>query len=226
MSKRIFSRREALSVSLGVIPTVLLACRAGRGEPQTAAVLATLAPTSTTSPDGGAPCVETHDQIEGPYYRAGAPERWDLLEPGMRGTVVEIDGRVTGSTCGAGQRDVELDVWQANADGRYDNDGSFGMPPPRYMLRGRLKTDASGRYHIRTVLPGHYMNGSQYRPAHVHVKARAPGFHTLTTQLYFPGDPYNDIDPFLHPSLIMPVQRTATAMKARFDFVLREESAP
>ncbi len=140
----------------------------------------------------------------------------------MKGTIVEIDGRITGLACGAGQRDLELDVWQANDEGRYDNDGSFGMPPPMYMLRGRLLTDAAGRYHVRTILPGHYLNGSKFRPAHVHVKARGAGFHPLTTQLYFPGDPYNDIDPFLHESLIMTVDRTAGRLKARFDFVLRE----
>jgi len=40
----------------------------------------------------------------------------------MKGTIVEIDGRITGLACGAGQRDLELDVWQANDEGRYDND--------------------------------------------------------------------------------------------------------
>ena len=90
------------------------------------------------------------------------------------------------------------------------------------MLRGRVHTDAQGRYHLRTVVPGRYLNGAQYRPAHVHVKLRGSGFRPLTTQLYFPGDPYNDIDPFLHTSLIMPITREPNRLKARFDFVLRE----
>jgi catechol 1,2-dioxygenase len=167
-----------------------------------------------------AQCVQTHDNIEGPYYRAGAPERWDLTEPGMRGTVLELDGRVTGLDCREGLRDVELDVWHATADGHYDNDGSMGRTS-KYVLRGKLHTDRDGRYHVRTIVPGRYLNGPQYRPAHVHVKVRASGFSDLTTQLYFPGDPYNDVDPFIHRSLIMQAERAGEALRARFDFVLR-----
>ena len=47
------------------------------------------------------------------------------------------------------------------------------------------------------MLPGRYLNGAQYRPAHVHVKVSAAGHVPLTTQLYFPDDPYNAIDPFI-----------------------------
>jgi protocatechuate 3,4-dioxygenase beta subunit len=89
------------------------------------------------------------------------------------------------------------------------------------ILRGKLRTEADGRYHVRTVLPGRYLNGAQYRPSHIHVKLRAPGFTELTTQLYFPGDPYNDVDPFIHRSLIMGVEQASSGLKARFDFALR-----
>jgi protocatechuate 3,4-dioxygenase beta subunit len=166
-------------------------------------------------------CAETHDNIEGPYYRAGAPEKWDFTEPGMQGTPLELDGRVTGLDCGQGLRDVELDIWHATASGHYDNDGTMGKMPTKMILRGRLRTEADGRYHLKTIIPGRYLNGPQYRPAHVHVKARASGFRELTTQLYFPGDPYNDVDPFIHRSLIMALEKAQSAMKGRFDFVLR-----
>jgi protocatechuate 3,4-dioxygenase beta subunit len=229
MTTRIhLSRRDALRMSAGL---VLLGCRnAGEAPdamPNQAAPTAVPPPAPPPTQTGPGPaktleCRETHDQIEGPYYRPGAPERWDLLDPGMTGTIVELDGRVTGLDCGSGLRDVELDVWQATAEGRYDNDGSFGKPPPKKMiLRGKLRTEADGRYHVRTVVPGHYLNGSQYRPSHIHVKLRASGFVELTTQLYFPGDPYNDIDPFLHRSLIMAVDKGDRGLKARFDFALR-----
>lgn len=208
--KRTVSRRDVLHLSAGLVLPSLVGCR----------------PTEARAAPEGGPlqCSETHDQIEGPYYRPGAPERWDLVDPGMRGTLVEIDGRVTTARdCRSALRDVELDVWQATADGHYDNDGSFGLPPPaRMVLRGKLRTDARGAYHLRTIVPGHYLNGSQYRPAHVHMKLRAAGFRELTTQLYFPGDPYNAIDPFLHPSLIMAVERASAGLKARYDFALRE----
>ena len=106
-----------------------------------------------------------------------------------------------GQGCERGLAGVELDVWHATHDGHYDNDGTLKVPG--YLLRGRLRTDAEGRYRLRTIIPGRYLNGRQYRPAHVHVKVRASGFAPLTTQLYFPGDPYNDIDPFIHRSLII-----------------------
>jgi protocatechuate 3,4-dioxygenase beta subunit len=205
MDDKSLSRRDALRLSAGLAPALVLGCRS----------------VAFAQPSPQVACVETHDQIEGPYYRAGAPERWNLVEPGIYGTILEMDGRVTGHTCNAGQRDIELDVWQANAEGRYDNDGSFG-PPQRFMLRGRVHTDAGGRYHIRTVVPGRYLNGAQYRPAHIHVKLRGNGFRPLTTQLYFPNDPYNDVDPFLHRSLVMAVDRAPDRLKARFDFVLHE----
>lgn len=172
--------------------------------------------------DGGATpsCIETHKNIEGPYYRAGAPERTSLLEPGMVGSPIDIQGRVTGLDCSRGLAGVELDIWHATSDGHYDNDGTMRLGQ-RYLLRGRLRTDAEGRYRVSTILPGRYLNGPQYRPAHVHVKVRASGFNELTTQLYFPGDPYNDIDPFIHRSLVMGMEKSVGKMIGHFDFVLR-----
>ncbi len=60
-----------------------------------------------------------------------------------------------------------------------------------------------------------------YRPAHIHVKVSAPGHAPLTTQLYFPEDPYNAGDPFIDRSLIMEVSPDRNALGARYDFVLR-----
>ena len=65
------------------------------------------------------------------------------------------------------------------------------------------------------------MNGRQFRPAHVHVKLSAKDHRGLTTQLYFPDDPFNKVDPFIHSSLVMDVKKVDAAMKARFDFVLQ-----
>ncbi len=192
---------------------------------------------STTSGDGGAggmeagaggdggggagplDCTATADNIEGPYYRVGAPLRSDLTEPGMLGVPMVIRGTVASPDCMpiAG---AELDVWQADADGGYDNDGVDDPPGGAFVLRGRMLTDAQGRYELRTIIPGHYLNGAQFRPAHIHVSVRAPGFAPLTTQLYFEGDPYNEIDPFIIESLIMPLADEAGGKAARFDFVL------
>lgn len=164
-------------------------------------------------------CATTHDNIEGPYYRSGAPERWDLTTPGMKGTPLDIEGRVFAADCKTPLRDAELDVWQANDEGHYDNDGT--MKGVGMLLRGRVRTDGDGRYRVKSILPGRYLNGRQYRPAHVHVKLRAKDHQGLTTQLYFPDDPFNKIDPFIHQSLVMDVKKVDSALKARFDFVLQ-----
>jgi protocatechuate 3,4-dioxygenase beta subunit len=213
---QVYSRRDALWLSAGLV----VACR-DRQSGGDASVPAT--PRATAHPDGATPsCVETHENIEGPYYRAGAPERTSLVDPGMAGTPIAIAGRVTGLDCVKGLAGVELDVWHATHDGHYDNDGTMRLGRERFLLRGRLRTDAAGRYRVSTIVPGRYLNGPQYRPAHVHVKVRAQGFAELTTQLYFPGDPYNDVDPFIHPSLVMGVEKAKAGMVvAHFDFVLR-----
>jgi catechol 1,2-dioxygenase len=128
---------------------------------------------------------------------------------------------VTTADCVTPLRDVELDVWQANDDGHYDNDGT--MPKDvGLLLRGRIRTDGDGRYRVKSILPGRYLNGAKYRPAHVHVKLRATSHAPLTTQLYFPDDPYNDGDPFIHRSLVMDVKKADGKMVARFDFALRQ----
>ncbi|MBA3821658.1 MAG: dioxygenase, partial [Deltaproteobacteria bacterium] len=87
-------------------------------------------------------------------------------------------------------------------------------------LRGTLVTDARGTWRVRTITPGRYLNGRRYRPAHVHVKLRAPGYRELTTQLYFEGDPYNAGDDFIVSSLIMPHRIVDDVRRAAFDFVL------
>ena len=85
------------------------------------------------------------------------------------------------------------------------------MTTMRSTIRPRARSScvagssgSDGSYSFKTIIPGHYLNGSQYRPAHIHVTVTAAGHKSLTTQLYFEGDPYNSIDPFIEDSLIMP----------------------
>ncbi len=178
---------------------------------------------SSPSPYDGAParaCAATAANIEGPYYRPGAPSRSDLVSAGISGIPLLISGRVLSLDCRSALENAMLDVWQADSNGRYDNDGSFGAPPPAYRLRGKLVSDAQGGFSIRTIIPGRYLNGASYRPAHVHVKISAPGHRPLTTQLYFPDDPYNASDPFIDRSLIMDVSGNNAGKTGHYDFVL------
>lgn len=177
-------------------------------------------PESAPAADTGG-CTYTNDNILGPYYRPGAPLRTNLVESGMGGTRLVVRGRVMGQGCKSGLADAVLDVWQADSEGRYDNDGHAPLDPKRYVLRGRLLTDGDGRYEFATIIPGRYLNGGQYRPAHIHVRLAAAGHRPLTTQLYFEGDPYNAVDPFIKPGLTMRPVDERGSKAARFDFVLR-----
>ncbi|HEY5920976.1 MAG TPA: hypothetical protein VIV11_04865 [Kofleriaceae bacterium] len=208
------SRRDILGLS----SLLLVGCgsRASRRD----AGAATLAPTPYVEDDDGPPPAPldtescggaTASNIEGPFYKAGAPHRAVLVGDTDRGERLVIAGTVLTTGCEpvAG---AELDVWHADARGGYDNDG--------FHLRGKLVTDDKGRYELRTIVPGRYLNGDTYRPAHVHIKLRAAGRRTLTTQLYFAGDPYNDSDPFIVESLIMQTKQLRGMKRATFDFVL------
>jgi len=157
---------------------------------------------------------ETEDNIEGPFYKVGAPERSALIEPGMKGTPLTITGRVLNTQCQPLAYAL-LDVWHCDADGVYDNKG--------YTLRGKLRTDNKGRYELRTILPVPYKVGdNRFRPAHIHLKVSAPGTDVLTTQLYFEGDSWNTKDSAYRKSLeIRPVDGRHRSKMASFDFRLK-----
>lgn len=162
-------------------------------------------------------CAETEDNLEGPFYKAGAPFRSVLVDLATLGTRLQISGRVLGQRC-LPLAGALLDFWQADwredETGRYDNAG--------YTLRGRMKADGQGRFRLETIIPGRYLNGNTFRPAHIHVKASASGHVLLTTQLYFAGDPFNDSDPFIEAPLIMTTTKLPDLSEsAHFDFVLR-----
>ncbi len=153
----------------------------------------------------------TDDNIEGPFHRPGAPFR-DALQPsGVRG--ITLMGAVLGRSCQPLAGAV-LDVWQADADGDYDLAG--------FSQRGQLRTDASGQFRLTTIHPGRYRAGGLVRPSHIHVKVHANGHPPLTTQLYFPGDPHNDTDPWFRSSLLLTQRpRGCHPRPASYRFVFR-----
>lgn len=144
---------------------------------------------------------------EGPYFKAGAPERTSLLEPGLSGARLTLAGHVLTRSCAPVAR-ARLDVWQADGTGRYDNDG--------YRLRGYQLTDDLGSFRFETVVPAPYSS----RIAHIHVKVQAPGRTSLTTQLFFPEDAGGRGDRLFQPDLVMRVQQAGEVRLANFDFVL------
>ena len=155
----------------------------------------------------------TAANIEGPFFTPNSPESRNLREPGAPGVLLQLSGRVLDTSCQplAG---ALLDFWHADDAGTYDNIG--------YTHRGHQFCDADGSYALATIIPGHYLNGATYRPAHVHVKAAGQNTDVLTTQLYFRGDPYNEGDPFIVDSLIMDLVADGGVIMAGFDFVLAQ----
>lgn len=162
-------------------------------------------------------CEETEDNILGPFYRPGAPMR-DVLADASDGEVLIISGLVSGLSRAGACVPLEgalLDVWQADADGAYDNTSAA------FRFRGQLRTGAQGFYELQTILPGRYLNGPEFRPRHIHFRISAPGHRLLTTQLYFADDPFLASDPFVHPKLVVPLQPAFDAdHRAYWDIVL------
>ena len=154
----------------------------------------------------------TEQDIEGPYYTPGAPERSVLREKDMPGVRLEVTGRVL-DLQGQPVPGALLDVWQCDSQGVYDNEG--------YTLRGKLYTDDAGLYSLQTIMPSEYDGGGFIRPAHIHLKLGAPQGPILTTQLYFHGEPHNRTDPYVTPARILTPREGRGGQAARFDFVLQ-----
>ncbi len=169
--------------------------------------------------NGPTTCTPSSDNIAGPYYRGGAPFRTDLTEAGTLGTRLTVSGRVLDADCQP-LADALVDVWQADESGGYDNDGANDPPPADFVLRGRMNAGGDGAFSFRTIIPGRYLNGAQFRPAHLHVTVSAPGYVSLTTQLYFEGDPFNDVDNWYLPELELKLTDVGAEKAATFDFVL------
>jgi protocatechuate 3,4-dioxygenase beta subunit len=130
----------------------------------------------------------------------------------VAGRVLDGDGRPIPNTL--------LEIWQANAGGRYQHDGDRHPAPldPNFEGVGRTITDADGRYRFVTIQPGAYPwknHHNAWRPAHIHFSLFGTAFtQRLITQMYFPGDPLFHQDPIFN-SVRDPKAREA--MIARFD---------
>ncbi len=114
----------------------------------------------------------------------------------VHGRVLDGDGRPVRRTL--------VEVWQANAGGRYRHDGDNHPAPmdPNFSGAGRCLTDDQGRYRFVTVKPGCYPwqnHANAWRPAHIHFSLFGRAFaQRLITQMYFPEDPLFDRDPIFN----------------------------
>ena len=172
---------------------------------------------------------QTLTELTGPVYGHDAvgPLDHDLTRqhPGAPvGQRVVIEGRVLDE----GGRPVPhtlIEVWQANAAGRYAHTSDQWDAPidPNFTGAGRTLTDAEGRYRFVTVRPGAYPwrnHANAWRPGHIHFSLFGQAFLTrLVTQMYFPGDPLLALDPIVNA---IPDPDARARLVAHFDLALTE----
>jgi protocatechuate 3,4-dioxygenase beta subunit len=141
----------------------------------------------------------------------GTPQGQRII---VAGRVLDESGRSVPNTV--------IEVWQANAAGRYIHSVDDWDAPidPNFTGAGRVVTDVEGRYQYTTVRPGAYPWGNHknaWRPAHIHLSLLGPAFATrLVTQMYFPDDPLIEIDPIAN-SVPMPYRNR---MVSRLDMAI------
>ena len=140
------------------------------------------------------------------------------------GERIVVTGRVLDSD-GRGVPDALIEIWQANASGRYAHrvDNHPAPLDPNFTGAGRCLTDSQGRYRFVTIKPGAYPWGNHrnaWRPAHIHFSLFGRAFaQRLITQMYFPSDPLFDFDPIFNS---IPDPKARDRLIASFDLATTE----
>ncbi len=153
------------------------------------------------------PIAHGHSELTGPVYgrESLGPLDADLTRNGAKdgeplGERIIVAGRVLDEE-GRPLPETLIEIWQANAAGRYIHKVDQHAAPldPNFFGAGRCVTDAEGCYRFTTIKPGAYPWGNHpnaWRPNHIHFSLFGPSLATrLVTQMYFPGDPLIPLDP-------------------------------
>lgn len=133
---------------------------------------------------------DTTNDILGPFYRPDAPIRSDLTYEGLAGNRILLKGKVFRADCTTPVKDAMVEIWHCNTEGEYDNETKD------FKLRACWNTNEQGEYSFKTILPGKYLNGELYRPAHIHYRVTEKTSKELISQIYFKGDPHIAKDPW------------------------------
>lgn len=131
--------------------------------------------------------------------------RADPKGPRAIGQLIMVSGRLLDED-GLPVRGSVIELWHANAAGRYMHPMDAGSPAPlnaNFLGSGRVLTDEAGRYEFITIKPGAYPVPDHaqrwWRPPHIHISVFGDGFMSrLVTQMFFPGEPLNEIDLILN----------------------------
>jgi protocatechuate 3,4-dioxygenase beta subunit len=179
---RKFDRRAIIKAGAGLAASVV---------PATALA----APTKVTPSNPEGPFYPKHEQIDKDTDLTLIDGRTERAQ----GTVIRLTGEVLDDE-GKPIEGALVDIWQANAQGRYHHEDDVATAPedPNFQGWAKVKTDAEGRYAFTTIKPGAYqVTGSWRRPPHIHFKVSRRGFHEITTQMYFAGEALNETDRLL-----------------------------
>lgn len=184
----------------------------------------------------------TKGSIEGPYYVPNAPElpwkaEMPMREQDKAATPLIFKGQVT-DVDGNGLGGATVELWHADEEGYYSQ---FAPGIPEWNLRGTIVTNENGEYEIKTLQPAPYQipsdgptgwfidsyGGHPWRPAHLHLRVKSPGYREITTQLYFQGGEWvdNDVATAVKPELILePKKDTETGYNlVEYPFALDKE---
>ena len=160
----------------------------------------------------------------GPFYRTGAPYRAKLTPPFEPGTLLVVTGRVWSFETKKPLANALLDLWQVDNQTKDYSSGRNG----EFKNRVKLLTDESGAFEFETVHPVPYNPSPNFwRSPHIHFIATAPNHKRLVSEMFFKGDPKQDIDSLFHSSLAVAVVKKSINKNnyetAVFDIVLETE---
>ncbi len=177
------------------------------------------------------PIVQSLSELTGPVFGQDSLGELDndLTKNGRKdgeplGERIIVSGKVVDEN-GRPQPNMLVEVWQANAAGRYIHKVDQHNAPldPNFFGGGRCVTDDQGVYRFYSVKPGAYPWGNHpnaWRPNHIHFSLFGPSIATrLVTQMYFPGDPLLDLDPIF----LGTPEKARDRLVSEFDLSLTEE---
>ncbi|HEY0481859.1 MAG TPA: protocatechuate 3,4-dioxygenase subunit beta [Kofleriaceae bacterium] len=184
------------------------------------------------------PTIERTGPVFSPVHYPAAIDMSHEAGRAALGERITVAGRVT-DEAGRPVTDAMIELWQANASGRYHHDGDVRDAPldPNFHGAGRVFTDGDGRYRFTSIKPGAYPwrnHPNAWRPAHIHFSLFGASWGArLVTQMYFPADPLLAFDPIYHSipdaaardrlvaAFDLALTQPESALGYRFDIVLR-----
>jgi protocatechuate 3,4-dioxygenase alpha subunit len=162
----------------------------------------------------------TASQTVGPFLHIGMPPAPNMIGAGVTGEKIAIEGRIVDGN-GAPVPDGLVEIWQANAHGKYVHpDDTSSLPTEAgFSGFGRAWTEPDGAFRFTTVKPGSVPGPDGAQAPHLMITIFTRGLlKHLTTRMYFEGDPANDSDPVLQQ---VPLSRRATLMGKQTGDVVR-----